>query len=140
MPGAKVLSLKVELFDIRFIDSLNFIPMKLANLPKTFGIEELAEGHFPPFFNKKENENYVVPIPPAPYYNLNGMNPKDKEAFMTWHATKKESNYVFNFKEEIIRYCHSDIDILRRCCMEFQSSILASPANLNLNWVIILVT
>ena len=48
------------------------------------------------------------------------MNPKDKEAFMTWHAAKKERNYVFNFKEEIITYCRSDVDILRRCCMEFR--------------------
>ena len=39
MRGAKVLSLAVEMFNIRFIDSLNFFPMKLANLPKTFGIE-----------------------------------------------------------------------------------------------------
>ena len=119
MRGAKVLSLKVELFDIRFIDSLNFIPMKLANFPKTFGIKELAKGHFPHLFNKKENENYVGPIPPAPYYNPNGMNLKDKEAFMTWHTLKKESNYVFNFKDEIVAYCHSDVDILRRC-MEFR--------------------
>ena len=44
------------------------------------------------------------------------MNPKDREAFMTWHASKKESNYVFNFQEEILAYCHSDVDILRRCC------------------------
>ena len=114
MRSAKVLSLKVELFDIRFIDSLNFIPMKLANFPNTFGIEELANDHFPHLCNKKENENYVGPIPPAPYYNPNGMNPKDKEAFMTWHTSKKESNYVFNFKEEIVAYCHSDVDIRTR--------------------------
>ena len=120
MRGAKVLSLKVELFDIRFIDSLNFIPMKLANFPKTFGIKQLAKGHFPHLFNKKENKNYIGPIPPASYYNPNRMNPKDKEAFMTWHTSKKESNYVFNFKEEIVAYCYSDVDILRRCCMEFR--------------------
>ena len=94
--------------------------MKLANFPKTFGIEELAKGHFPHLFNKKENENYVGPILPASYYNPNGMNPKDKEAFMTWHTTKKESNYVFNFKQEIVSYCHSDVDILHWCCMEFR--------------------
>ena len=40
--GGKTLSLKVPMLDIRFVDSLNFIPMKLANFPKTFGIEELA--------------------------------------------------------------------------------------------------
>ena len=75
MRGAKVPSLTVEMFNIRFIDSLNFFPMKLTNLPKTFGIEELAKGHFPHLFNKKENENYEGPIPPAPYYNPNGMMP-----------------------------------------------------------------
>ena len=120
MRGAKVLSLVVEMFNIRFIDSLNFIPMKLANLPKTFGIEELKKGYFPHLFNKKENENYVGRIPPAPHYNPNGINPKDKEAFMIWHASKRESNYVFNLHEEIIAYCRSDVDILRRCSLEFR--------------------
>ena len=120
MRGAKVLSLTVDIFNIRFVDSLNFIPMKLANFPKTFGIEELAKGYFPHLFNKKENESYVGPIPPAPYYNPNGMNPKDRETFLAWHTTKKESNYVFNFQEEIVTYCRSDVDILRRCCLEFR--------------------
>ena len=94
MRGAKVLSLAVDMFNIRFVDSLNFIPMKLANFPKTFGIEELAKGYFPHLFNKKENESYIGPIPPAPYYKPNGMNLKDREMFMAWHTTKKESNYV----------------------------------------------
>jgi hypothetical protein len=40
MRGANVLSLSVDMFKIRFIDSLNFIPMRLADFPKTFGIEE----------------------------------------------------------------------------------------------------
>ena len=120
MRGAKVLSLTVELFDIRFIDSLNFTPMKLANSRKRSVSKNSTKGYFPHLFNKKDNENYVGPIPPAPYYNPNGMNPKDKETFMTRDTSKKESNYVFNFKEEIIAYCHSAVDILRRCCMEFR--------------------
>ena len=48
------------------------------------------------------------------------MIPKDREAFLAWHASKKESNYVFNFNEEILSYCRSDVDILRRCCLEFR--------------------
>ena len=119
MRGAKVLSLTVDMFNIRFVDSLNFIPMRLANFPKTFGIEELGKGYFPYLFNRKEHENYVGPIPPSAYYNPNGMSPKDKETFMAWHASKKESNYVFNF-QEIVAYCRSDVDILRRCCLEFR--------------------
>ncbi len=85
MRGAKVLSLSVDMFKIKFIDSLNFIPMRLADFPKTFGIDELAKGYFPHLFNKKENENYVGPIPPTPYYNPNGMSPAAKEKFLEWH-------------------------------------------------------
>ena len=47
------------------------------------------------------------------------MNPKDRETFLVWHTTKKESNYVFNFQEEIVTYCRSDVNILWLCCLEF---------------------
>ena len=110
----------MRMFKIQFIDSLNFIPMKLANFPKTFGIEELAKGDFPHLFNKKENENYIGPIPPTPYYSPNGMSPKDREMFLTWHQGMRDHNYVFNFQEEIVSYCRSDVNILRRCCLEFR--------------------
>ncbi|CAB4011071.1 DNA polymerase [Paramuricea clavata] len=120
MRGAKVLSLSVDMFKIRFIDSLNFIPMRLADFPKTFGIEELAKGYFPNLFDKKENENYVGSIPPTPYYNPNGMSPAAKEKFLHWHRNLKDNDYVFNFQEEILAYCRSDVDILRRCCLEFR--------------------
>ena len=45
--GAKSLSLKVPDWGIRFIDSINFIPMALAKFPKTFGQDELCKGYFP---------------------------------------------------------------------------------------------
>ena len=91
--------------------------MRLANFPKTFGIEELAKGYFPHLFNRKENESYGGPIPPSPYYNPNGMSPEDRE----WRqGMRRDRNYVFNFKEEIVAYCRFDVDILRRCCLEFR--------------------
>jgi len=43
---------------IRVLDSLNFLPMKLAALPKAFGLTELCKGCFPHFFNKRENQQY----------------------------------------------------------------------------------
>ena len=45
---AKILSLKVPEWGIRFIDSLNFIPMALTKYPKTFGQGE----QYPHTFNK----------------------------------------------------------------------------------------
>ena len=121
--GAKILSMTVPMFNIKFIDSLNFMPMALAALPKTFGVPELCKGYFPHLFNKEENQNYVGPIPPVHYYHPNGMKPKVREEFLTWHKEKVESNYVFNFKEEIEKYCRSDVDILRNCCMKFREML-----------------
>ena len=120
MRGAKILTLSVPMFKIKFIDSLSFMPMRLADFPKTFGIDELAKGYFPHLFNKKENETYVGPIPPGPYYNPNGMSPNERETFLEWHNGLKENNYIFNFQKEILTYCRSDVDILRRCCLQFR--------------------
>ena len=121
--GAKILSMTVPMFNMKFIDSLNFMPMALAALPKTFGESELCKGYFPHLFNKEENQNYVGPIPPVHYYHPNGMKPKVREEFLAWHKEKVESNYVFNFKEEIEKYCRSDVDILRKCCMRFREML-----------------
>jgi hypothetical protein len=120
MRGAKVITLSVPMFKIKFIDSLSFIPMKLANFPKTFGLTELAKGYFPHLFNKKENEHYIGPLPPSPYYHPDGMSPDEREKFLKWHQELKGNNYVFDFQQEILNYCRSDVDILRRCCLEFR--------------------
>ena len=121
--GAKILSMTIPTFNIKFIDSLNFIPMSLAKFPQTFGMSELCKGYFPHLFNREENENYVGPIPPEPYYTPNSMKPKAREAFRIWHKEQRDSEYIFNFNEEIIKYCRSDVDILRKCCMEFREML-----------------
>jgi hypothetical protein len=120
MRGAKLLTIYVPMLKIKFIDSLCFIPMKLANFPKTFGIPELAKGYFPHLFNRTENQTYIGPIPSSPYYHPDGMSPSEREKFLSWHKNLQQNNYVFNFQDEILKYCRSDVDILRRCCMEFR--------------------
>ncbi len=120
MTGAKIVTLTVPMFNIRFIDSLNFIPMALANFPKTFGLDELCKGYFPHLFNRRENQNYIGPIPPEPYYMANGMSTKRRKTFQEWHREQRDNDYVFDFAKEIRAYCRSDVDILRRSCMEFR--------------------
>ena len=121
--GAKILSMTIPMFDMKFIDSLNFIPMSLSKFPKTFGKTELCKGYFPHLFNKEENQSYVGPIPPVPYYSPNTMKPEAREAFLAWHKEQVENNYVFDFRNEIIKYCRSDVDILRKCCMAFREML-----------------
>ena len=122
--GAKCVTLttktkeKRKLFqiEIKFIDSLNFIPMALAKFPKTFGQDELCKGYFPHYFNKDENQDYVGPMPCQDDYGVNYMKPEAREKFMAWHQEQVDNNYVFDFQQEILKYCRSDVDILAECC------------------------
>jgi hypothetical protein len=43
---------------IKIIDSINFIPINLSKMPKTFGLSELKKEYFPHFFNTPANQNY----------------------------------------------------------------------------------
>ena len=121
--GAKILSMTIPMFNIKFIDSLNFIPMSLAKFPKTFGETELCKGYFPHLFNKEENWNYVGPIPCQNDYGVNFMKPEERKAFQTWHKEQVESNYLFDFQKEIVKYCRSDVDIMRKCCLLFREML-----------------
>ena len=121
--GAKNLTLKVTGWDIKFIDSLNFIPMALAKFPKTFGQDELCKGYFPHAFNKDENQNYVGPIPCKNDYGINFMKPEERDAFIAWHDEQVANNYRYDFREEIIKYCRSDVDILRKCCLLYREML-----------------
>ena len=121
MNGAKIMELKVPSANVRFIDSLNFFPMALAKLPKTFGFTELKKGFFPHFFNTRANEQYVGSIPAIEYYDPDGMKPEVQREFLRWHDTQK--NIVFDMRKELLEYCRSDVDILRRCCSNFISTV-----------------
>ena len=127
--GTKCVTLKTKTkksyqlkIKIKFIDSLNFIPMALAKFPKTFGQDEMCKGYFPHFFNKDENQDYVGPIPCQDDYGVNHMKPEAREKFMTWHQEQVENNYVFDFQHEILEYCRSDVDILAECCMLYRET------------------
>ena len=117
--GEKILCLQVKKeLNIRFIDSLSFIQQPLKAFHATFGLSELHKGYFPHYFNIPENQNYIGPYPSMHYYGHNSMTKKDKESFETWYNSV--SNNTFNFQEEFIKYCRSDVDILRRSCIEFR--------------------
>ena len=73
MIGAKLITLYVPMLKIRFVDSLCFIPMKLAAFPETFRMNELTKEYFPHHFNTETSENYVGPLPDVEFYDPDGM-------------------------------------------------------------------
>ena len=65
--------------NIRFIDSLNFLPMRLKNLPKALGLRgELKKGDFPHLANTLVNQNYVGPMFDRYYYGVDFMSTADR--------------------------------------------------------------
>jgi len=120
--GAKIMSLTH--FKIRFTDSLNYFQMPLSNFPKTFGLEEAAKGFFPHLFNRPENQDYVGPTPDKQFFMPETMSKEKKEEFDTYYENASKPVVLFNFKEELIRYCKSDVKLLKEGCETFQKLII----------------
>ena len=111
--GSKFMSIEVQQCNMRFLDSLNFLPMALAELPEAFGITELAKGFFPHLFNRKEFQNTTLPrLPEMKYYNPGGMKPGNRKNFLSWYNTHQNDSFCFS--EELLKYCRSDVHILRQ--------------------------
>ena len=121
--GAKIMCLTVPSCKIRLIDSINFLPMAPAKLPRIFEFKELRKGYFPHLYNKKENQNTVLNgLPDLHYHNPDAMKPEDRDAFLAWYTVHKCDS--FDLKYELLQYCKSDVDILRRCCLKFRENFM----------------
>jgi hypothetical protein len=108
---------------VRMIDSINFLPSALSKLPKRLGLEELTKGYFPHLFNRKKSQSVVLNLLPAVhYYNPDAMKLKDRKAFFMWYETNYRQR--FDFQRELLSYCRSDVDILRRACLKFRQLFL----------------
>ena len=115
--GAKILSFTSG--PLRFIDSLCFLPFPLAAFPATFNLTELKKGFFPHLFNTPQNQTYVGRIPDLEYYDPEGCMAKKKTELEQWHTEQVRRNVVFDFKQEMIDYCKSDVVLLKAGCEAF---------------------
>ena len=122
--GAKIMFMESPKLSILFIDSLNFLQMPLKSFPKTFGMDELKKGYFPHYFNKECNKNYVGTMPNKKHYGYNQTKPDERSKFLKWYEERVSENYVFDFKKEILEYCQSDVDILRRGIMKLREDFI----------------
>ena len=121
--GTKLMYMEVgKGLNLRFIDSLNFFPMKLAALPKAFGLQEMKKGYFPHKANLPRFWNYRGPYLDPSYYGADGMSPQERDDFLTWHASVQ--NKTFDFRKELVEYCDSDVDILKRACLKYRLLML----------------
>ena len=129
--GSKIMYMKISYLQMRFLDSVNFLPMPLSALPKSFGLEELKKGFFPHFFNLPENEGKVFPtLPDMKFYDPDNMTEGKRKEFLQWYERHKSD--AFDFDAEILSYCKSDVDILLKACMKYKDLMEEITAELTI--------
>ena len=124
--GSKVMQIAIKRFNIRIIDSHNFLSMPLHKMPKTFELEELKKGFFPFLFISEGNRHYRGPLPERKFYCPNDMGVQRKMQFEQWYSQKVQENYTFDYDKDIVEYCRSDVDILRRSCTKFRQMMMST--------------
>lgn len=110
-------------YNVRFIDSLNFISQPLSEFPKTFGIQELKKGYFPYKFITETNlHTKYDKHPDIYYYEPNNFKSKKYDDFMRWY--KDNSNKPFDTWNELVKYCVSDVKLLKEGWRTFRELFL----------------
>ena len=115
--GSELIMIKVANISVK--DSLNFIPSRLAEFPKAFGITEMKKGYFPYLFIKEANFNYIGPLPPKEDFCYNTMKTEEIEKFEQWY--EEERKKPFNYREEMEAYVKSDTLLLKEVCRHFRT-------------------
>ena len=114
--------MELEEAEIKSRDSLNFLPMPLKALPKTFGLTELRKGKATSLISStgKKIKLNIGLFPPVEDYDPDSLSAKEGKEFLAWYEELKSAQHLFDFEQEIEEYCRSDVDILRRCCLKFK--------------------
>ena len=58
------------------------------------------------------------PIPEVKCYVVDTMENRARKQFLKWHDAKVRENFVIDLQKEFLEHCDSDVDILRRECLE----------------------
>ncbi|XP_065207231.1 uncharacterized protein LOC135836366 [Planococcus citri] len=117
--GSKIMQIAYKK-KVVFRDTLNFFQKPLKSLPSMFGLQNIAKGHFPHFFNKPENQNYIGTLPGVEYYGADQMSGKERKNFLKWYNEQLKEKKTFDFQKEMEFYCRADVEILRRASLIFR--------------------
>ncbi|KAK3708940.1 hypothetical protein QZH41_002810 [Actinostola sp. cb2023] len=115
MRGAKCMYMYVKGLNLKFKDSLCFLPMALRKFSKTFNLPE-EKGYFPHFFNTPANQDYVGSYPVLEFYGVETMKEEDAEKLRLWHT--EQHGKTFHLQEELKHYCQQDVILLKRGVLE----------------------
>lgn len=104
--------------NIRLIDSHNFLPMALLNYKKCLAYLNLQWVTIHTFSKGKPTNEARASLENE-FYNHNVMKVGDRERFVERYNIRPK--VVFDFQQEIPKYCRSDLNILKKCCLKFRT-------------------
>ena len=121
MNGTKIM--KIDIANVRFLDSLLLFQRPLADLPAMFDLNDEEKGFFPYFYNTLENQsapNRLISTIDKETYGYQQMSVKKAKKFDEWYKIQCESNVIFDLKEDMKIYCRQDVNILLSSIMKFR--------------------
>ena len=128
--GHKLMYLSLQGKNIHFIDSLNYMKMRLKDIPKQLGLDSsvLQKGDWPYLFAKYSRVGRVFKkYPKLKYYSLQGKSSDEKQKFLQWYKDNKHR--PFDFNAQILEYCKIDTKILMECIIKFRKDFMAITAD-----------
>ena len=118
MTGSRIL--KMDVGNIRFLDTLSLFQQPLASLPKSFGFQnKVVKGYFPHLFNKPENFDKTFDrIPDLHFFAPEDCRTEEeRQKLEEWHS-RQDGAWVF--WAEMIKYCDADVRVLLAALMAFR--------------------
>lgn len=127
---------KASASNLRFIDSIKFIPLPLRSFPKTFGFDCHVKGHFPYTFLTRETLNYVGDVPDISFFGFESLKVSEFEGAVKWYNDRKwqDENGNYDMQQQLRLYCESDVYVLKEGCMRFSNIILEVTENQVCPW------
>ena len=119
--GTKCILWTVPKLNIKVMDTLNFLSMKLNDLPACLGVDISLKKYFPIWFNDNRHRTYVGPFPAAEYFDLEGMDRERRADFDAWYNAQKDE--TFDLQKTLYEYCSHDVCLLRKCALKFQTIV-----------------
>ena len=119
MDCSKILSIVLE--NLLFLDSLNYLPMSLKGISKSFNLT-CKKRHYPHFFNTANNLDYVGSYPEPKLYGAHSVSVDERTQFLVWYKGVKDK--IFNNSEELLACCLDDVNVVRQACCAFRNLFL----------------
>lgn len=65
-------------------------------------------------------------MPAKELYGHDSMKKSARSDFIKWYDPQINSGYLFKMKDELIKYCKADVEILREGCIKFREYFLTA--------------